>query len=774
MAQNNKGECNMNKSTHRPLGHIIRLLLMAVLVMAFTLNTRQTARAFASPATVNLGRAASFSILSKAGITTTGTTAITGNIGVSPIAATAMTGFGLTLDSSNTFSISSLVTGKVYAANYASPTPANMTTAVANMETAYTDAAGRAPNATGLGAGDISGLSFAPGVYKWSTDVSILTGDVTLSGSSTDIWIFQMSGDLLVAAGRQVVLSGGAQASNVFWQVGGGTGATINAGAHVEGTILAAKGIVFKAGASLNGRALAQTNVTLISNTIVIPVCVLSITRVNINPTTSSSVDFMVTFSEAVIGVDISDFSLTTTGSVSGATVTGVSGSGSVYTVTVNTGTGSGMIYLDVPLSATVTDLAGHTLCGLPFTSGESYTVRSIDVYIGGALQGSYLLAEGESVRPSYVGVDSGPVKVISTNGDLIISSIRDAWAVNGMTTSFAQMMGLPSGQLSNKYVFPGYNNVTLNEQLRISNVDTVPSTVTVTVGGVPQGSPIILQPNEQTRINYPGLDSGPVVVQGTVGVKIISSIREAWAVNGVTTSFVQFMGLPAEQLSNKYVFPAYNNVTLNEQLRIGNVDTVVSTVIVTIGGVPQGSPITLQPNEAVRINYPGLDSGPVIVEGTVGVKIISSIRSAWAVNGVTTSFSQLMGLPAGALSDTYMFPAYNNVTLNEQLRIANVDTVPSTVTVTIGGVPQGSPVTLQPNEAMRINYPGLDSGPVIVQGTTGVKIISAIRDAWAVNGVTQSFVQLMGLPSGQLSSTFWFPAYNNVTLNEQLRIAVP
>jgi hypothetical protein len=120
------------------------------------------------------------------------------------------------------------------------------------------------------------------------------------------------------------------------------------------------------------------------------------------------------------------------------------------------------------------------------------------------------------------------------------------------------------------------------------------------------------------------------------------------------------------------------------------------------------------------------------------------------------------------------MFPAYNNVTLNEQLRIANVDTVPSTVTVTLGGVPQGSPITLQPNEAMRINYPGLDSGPVIVQGTTGVKIISSIRSAWAVNGVTQSFVQLMGLPSGQLSSTFWFPAYNNVTLNEQLRIAVP
>ena len=196
----------------------------------------------------------------------------------------------------------------------------------------------------------LSGLTIAPGVYKWSTGVSVLTADVTLSGSSTDVWIFQMSGNLLLAAGRQVVLSGGAQASNVFWQVGGGTGVTINAGSHVEGTILAAKEIVLKAGATLNGRALAQTNVTLISNTIVIPVSVLSITRVNTNPTTAESVDFLVTFSEPVIGVDISDFfSLAITGSISGAAVIGVSGSGSVYTVTVNTGSGSGTIRLEVP-----------------------------------------------------------------------------------------------------------------------------------------------------------------------------------------------------------------------------------------------------------------------------------------------------------------------------------------------------------------------------------------------------------------------------------------
>jgi hypothetical protein len=508
---------------------------------------------------------------------------------------------------------------------------------------------------------------------------------------------------------------------------------------------------------------------------------VSNITRTNTNPTAATSVNFTVTFSRPVTGVDttvpFNDFFLTTTGSISGASIISVSGSGSVYTVTVNTGSGNGTIRLGVVDDNSIIDAASMSLGGAAigdgnFTTGETYTInRNIETYIGGVLRGGYLLGPGESTRQNYAGMDSGPVKVMSTDGVPIVSAIREAWAVNGVTTSFFQMMGLPQEQLSDTYVFPGYNNVTLNEQLRISNVDSVSSTVTVTIGGVLRGT-YPLAAGEAVRVNYAGLDSGPVVVQGTTGVKIISAIREAWAVNGVTKSFVQLMGLPKQQLSDQYVFPGYNNVTLNEQLRIGNVDSVESTVTVTIGGVLRGT-YTLQPNEAVRVNYAGVDSGPVIVQGTTGVKIISAIREAWAVNGVTTSFAQLMGLPSGQLSNKYVFPGYNNVTLNDQLRIGNVDSVQTTVTVTIGGVLRGT-YTLQPNEAVRVNYAGVDSGPVVVEGTTGVNIISAIREAWAVNGVTTSFVQLMGLPSGQLSSTFWFPAYNNVTLNEQLRIAVP
>jgi hypothetical protein len=209
-------------------------------------------------------------ILTKTGISTTGTTSIVGDIGVSPIDSTAITGFGLIADSSNTFSTSSLVTGKVYAADYAPPTPSKMTTAVSAMETAYTDAAGRTiPDFTELHAGDITGQTLVPGLYKWGTGVLISGGGVTLSGGATAVWIFQIAGNLTVADGAIVTLSGGAQPKNIFWQVAGQ--ATLGTTANVKGIILSQTLISMNTGATLNGRALAQTAVTLDANAVTKP-----------------------------------------------------------------------------------------------------------------------------------------------------------------------------------------------------------------------------------------------------------------------------------------------------------------------------------------------------------------------------------------------------------------------------------------------------------------------------------------------------------------------
>jgi len=260
----------MKNAIYERLSSLIRLLLMATLVVTFTLGSGQSARAATSPAPVNLRAATSFVILTKTGITNVPASAITGNLGASPIDSTAITGLSLVADSTNTFSRSSQVTGKIYAANYSSPTPSNLTTAVSNMQTAYVDAAGRTlPDFTELYSGNLSGRTLAPGLYKWGTDV-LITSDVTLAGTSSDVWIFQIAGDLTMGSGAQMLLSGGASANNIFWQVGGGTGVEIGTTAHVEGTLLAAKAIHFRTGASLKGRALSQTAVTLDKNTVVI------------------------------------------------------------------------------------------------------------------------------------------------------------------------------------------------------------------------------------------------------------------------------------------------------------------------------------------------------------------------------------------------------------------------------------------------------------------------------------------------------------------------
>ncbi|MEK7135997.1 MAG: ice-binding family protein [Patescibacteria group bacterium] len=193
---------------------------------------------------------------------------MTGDIGVSPVAASYITGFALTLPVASAFSTSAKVTGKVYASDYANPTPLNLTTAILDMQTAYTDASGRAPTVTELGAGNIGGLTLAPGVYKWGTGLTIPT-NVTLSGGANDVWIFVVAKNLDIASAKQVVLSGGAQASNIFWVVAGQT--TIGTGAVFNGNILDKTAIVLNTGAKLNGRALAQTAVTLDSNVVTMP-----------------------------------------------------------------------------------------------------------------------------------------------------------------------------------------------------------------------------------------------------------------------------------------------------------------------------------------------------------------------------------------------------------------------------------------------------------------------------------------------------------------------
>jgi len=221
-----------------------------------------TNRALTPASAVNLLSAANFAILSKSGITDVPKSSVTGAVGTSPI-----TGAALLLTCPE-------VSGTIFTVDATGPpcrivNPSFLTTAVLNMEAAYNNAAGRTnPTATNLGAGNIGGMTLKPGLYKFTTGVTIPT-DVTLAGTSQDVWIFQVAGTLTIASAKKIIMSGGATGKYVFWQVAGAV--TLGTTSHFEGNILGKTGINMQTGASINGRLLAQTAVTLQKNTVVKP-----------------------------------------------------------------------------------------------------------------------------------------------------------------------------------------------------------------------------------------------------------------------------------------------------------------------------------------------------------------------------------------------------------------------------------------------------------------------------------------------------------------------
>ena len=234
---------------------------MAIMLTAIALAA--SSAAIAGQAPVNLGAAGTFAILSKTGVTNVYASAVTGNVGSSPI-----TGAAILVTCTE-------VVGTIFSVDAAGPLPCTvnaapfLTSAVLDMEAAYLDAEGRSsPDFTEVGAGEIGGLTLSPGLYKWGTGVMIST-DVTLTGGPNDVFIFQIAGTLLQANAARVTLTGGAQAKNIFWQVADVV--AIGTTAHFEGIVLAKTMVAVKTGASVQGRLLAQTAVTLQMNAVTQP-----------------------------------------------------------------------------------------------------------------------------------------------------------------------------------------------------------------------------------------------------------------------------------------------------------------------------------------------------------------------------------------------------------------------------------------------------------------------------------------------------------------------
>eukprot|EP00979_Chaetoceros_neogracilis_P008459 scaffold1885_cov267-Chaetoceros_neogracile.AAC.1 len=210
---------------------------------------------------ISLLTAGNYVILTKTGVTTTGQTSVTGDIGTSPIASTALTGFTLVVDSSNKFSTSIYVVGRIYAADYATPTPGILTVAIGDMQTAYDDAANRPnPDFLNLSGGNLVDDTLTPGLYRWASAVTIIDS-ITFNGNQTDIWILQITGNLNTATSANINVTGGAKHKNIFWQIAGEI--TLGTGSHIEGIFLGANAMTFQTGSSLLGSALMLKAVNL-------------------------------------------------------------------------------------------------------------------------------------------------------------------------------------------------------------------------------------------------------------------------------------------------------------------------------------------------------------------------------------------------------------------------------------------------------------------------------------------------------------------------------
>jgi hypothetical protein len=273
---------NAFQSKYKPPAWLLVFSLSAIVVgcgsgsdsaAPVTPVVNQAGGACTDAACVTLGSAASFVILAQAGITNVPSSPITGNVGAHPITGTAI-GVTCAEVSGTVYDTDGAYTGGGAADVTCRVTDATLLgTAVTDSIAAYNDAAGRPAGvgATNLnrGAGTLTNDTLVPGTYTWDTTLNLPT-DLTLSGSATGVWIFQIAGNLNQAAATRVNLTGGALSKNVFWQVGGATTA-IGSTAHFSGIIITGTTVAMGAGATMDGRIYSGTSVTLDHNTITRP-----------------------------------------------------------------------------------------------------------------------------------------------------------------------------------------------------------------------------------------------------------------------------------------------------------------------------------------------------------------------------------------------------------------------------------------------------------------------------------------------------------------------
>jgi hypothetical protein len=350
---------------------------------------------------VPLASAASYAVLASSTITSTGATALTGNLGLSP--GTSVTGFP-----------PGTITG---IKNVTTPSAAH---AEANLTIAYNNATGRT-NCPVSVAGNIGGQTLTPGLYKSTSSLAISSGDLTLSGGGNPngVFVFQVASTLTTTSGRTVILTDGAQAGNVFWEVG--SSATLGTTSTMQGTVMARDSISMLTGSTLDGRAMAETGeVSLAGATITVPA-------------TASLSTYPLTFTESGLAAATS-WSVTSGGVLSSATTSTI-----VFNVV------SGTYAFTVGVVGYIADPAsGHvTVDGAAASQTISFT---------GAAAGSFSIMFTES------GLPSGTSWFVTSGGVLNTSA--------GATLGFVAASGTYAftvGLVSNYSATPSTGSVTIN-----------------------------------------------------------------------------------------------------------------------------------------------------------------------------------------------------------------------------------------------------------------------------------------------------------------------
>jgi CSLREA domain-containing protein len=487
---------------------------------------------------------------------------------------------------------------------------------------------------------------------------------------------------------------------------------------------------------------------------------VTSITLLDPSPTDLASVHFNVVFSASVTGVDtvapFSDFRLTAAG-INGAAITSVSGSGTTYTVTVNTGTGIGTLRLDIVDNDSIKDAGSNPLGGTGVGNGsfagEAYTIsQGASVKIGAQSIGTYPVLPQPSTTINQSSIANGPVRVTSARGGNLFASER---VISG--SSFNEVMGYPTNQLTTEYWFPWYDNVDMATWILVGNPTSSTAAVDIYIGGVKQASRTIPAGGSITP-RFP-LQTGPVKVVSTNGVKIFTSERTVY---GQDNAFNEVMGYPANQLTTEYWFPWYDNSSMFTWILVGNPSTSTATVNIYIGGKLAGGPYSIPKGGRITPRFNVTPTGPVRVVSTNAVSIFTSERTV-----AGDSFNEVMGYPTNQLTTEYWYPWYDNVSMNTWVLVGNPTSTTAKVDIYVGStktsytIPAGGRITPR--------FIGINTGPVRVVSTNGVKIFTSQRALYGT-----SFNEVMGYPGNKLSTEYWFTWYDSTSMSTDILVGRP